>query len=134
RVAVVDDETEAAFADRLQVDAVQEVLRIRLAHTGGIVDAADCTEGSAAQLSTREVLLQFLLQRGRHRYARRLEEADLHDFGIGLAGSDVHAGVVALALEEMSRNGGGQYSKVPDVEARRGEPRDERALRHPAGR
>src|SRR5439155_22932440 len=59
REAVVDDEPEPAGADRLDVQAVEQILRVALAHAGRIADIPDVAEGGAPQLATGEVLLDL---------------------------------------------------------------------------
>ena len=111
----------------------EEILRVRLAHARRIADRADVAEADAPDLAAREVLLELLLQRGRDLDARLLEELDLHDLGIRLARADVETRLEALALQEVTRHRCGQHAQVGDLDARRGQPGDHRALDHPAG-
>ena len=89
-------------------------------------------EADAAKLSTREVLLDLLLERRRDLDARLLEELDLHDFRIGLARADVEAGLVAFGLQKVARHCRRQHAEVGDVESGRGQAGDHRSLDHPA--
>ena len=123
REAVVDDEPEAPRADRLDVEAVEQVLRVGLAHPRRIADRADVAEADAAELAAREVLLDLLLERRRELDARLLEELDLHDFRIGLARADVEAGLVALGLQQVARDRRRQHPQVGDVEPGRRQAR-----------
>ena len=110
RVSVVDDETEAARTNRVGVDTFEEVRRVGLPDARRIVDSAHAAKRDASQLPAREVLLHFLLQCRGHLDPGRLEEPDLHHFGIADARADVRAGVVALAFQQMPRNGSRQHA------------------------
>src|SRR5205807_7994343 len=112
----VDDAAEAACADRVDVQPGEEVLGVGLAHASGVRDRADVAEAHPAKLPAREVLLDLLLQSRREWAARLLEEADLHQLWIGLSGSDVEAGLVALALQQVARDRRGQHAQVRDLE------------------
>ena len=130
--AVVDDDAEAARTHALDVDRRQEIGGVRLVHSGGIRDAADLGRRDAPQLAAREVLLHLFLHRRAHLDARRLEELDADDLGVGCADADVEAGVVAFRLHEVARDGGRAHAKVGDVNSGRREAGDHRALDHPA--
>jgi hypothetical protein len=80
------------------------------------------------------VLLDLLLQHGSQRDPRLLEEPDLHDLGIAFGRPHVEAGVVAVRLQEMPADRGGQDAEVGDVDARGVDAGDHRALDHPTGR
>ena len=134
REPVVDHEPEAAGPNRVDVDPGEEVLRVGLAHACRIRDRADVAETDTPQLAAREVLLDLLLHRRGQLDPRLLEEADLHDLGIRLAHADVEPGLVALALEQVPCDCGGQHTQVADLEPGRGEAGDHRPLDHPARR
>ena len=61
-VAVVDDDPEVALANGVDVDRVEQVLRVALPHPRRVRDRADGAGGDAPQLLAREVLLDLLLQ------------------------------------------------------------------------
>src|SRR5213079_58896 len=100
----------------VDVEAPEQVLRVGLADAGGIGEPADVAEPDAAELSTRVVLLDLLLQRRGQLDARLLEEADLHHLRVDLARPDVEAGVVALRLEHVPRDRRRQYAEIRDLE------------------
>ena len=54
-VAVVDDDPEAALADRFGVERVEQVLRVALADARRVGDGADATGGDPPQLLAGEV-------------------------------------------------------------------------------
>ena len=118
RVAVVDDDPEAALADRLDVERREQVLRVALADAGRVVDRADAVDRGAAQLAAGEVLLDLLLQRRRQLDPRVLEELDPDHLGVGRADADVEARVVALRLQQVPADRRGQRAQVGDLDAR----------------
>src|SRR5712691_3144363 len=78
RIPVVDDDPEAAVADRRDGEVSEQVARVALPRPGRVGDRTDRAERHPPQLLAREVLLDLVLHRRRERDARALEEADLH--------------------------------------------------------
>ena len=81
----------------------------------------------------REVLLDLLLQSRCERDPGLLVEPDVQRLRIGVADANVEAGIVALRLEQMAADGGGQDAQVGDVHPGRVEAGDHRPLDHSAG-
>src|SRR5205814_9630729 len=125
---------EAGRADRVGGRTREQALRVRRASARRVRDAADVGAADAAQLAARAVLLDLLLQRRGELDAGLLEEANLHHLRVDLARPDVEAGVVALRLEHVPRDRRRQYAEIRDLEPRRGEAADHRALDHAARR
>ena len=133
REPVVDDDAEPAPTDRLRVECRQQIARVCLSRARGIRDAADVSGGNAADLAAREVLLDLLLHRGAHLDPGLLEELDAHGLRVARRDADVNGGAVALRLDEVSSDGGRDDAEIGDVDARRRQAGDHRALDHPAG-
>ena len=122
-VAVVDDDPEPALADRLDVEAREEIGRVAVGGARGIRDRADVGRADAARLVAREVLLDLLLQRGGELDARALVELDRDDLRVRRVDADVHARVEVLGLEQVPVDRRRQHAQVGDVDAgRRGCP------------
>ena len=62
-MAVVDRDPEAPVADPLEVDRVEDVLRVALPHAGRVARLPTSPNGGTAELLAAEVLLDLLLQR-----------------------------------------------------------------------
>ena len=131
-MAVVDRDAEAPVADPLQVDDVEDVLRIALPHAGGIRRLSHLREGRTTDLLPPEVLFDLLLQSVRHLDARPLEDLDLDELRIDARPADVDAGREALRLEDVAGDGRRGDPQVGNLDAGRREAGDDRALDHPA--
>src|ERR687887_474601 len=103
---VLDDDSEAASSDRVNVDGANEVGDVPLARSSGRRDLADLVEGRAPKLLPLEVLLDLLDEFLRRLDAGRLEELDLHHLRVLRARAHVHRRPHTLALEEVARDGG----------------------------
>ena len=132
REAVVDDQPEAARADRLDVERVEQVLHVPLGRPGGKRDLSDLVPRRATELLACEVLLDLLDELRRRSDPGRLEDADLEDLRVGCARLNVHPRVVALALQEMPVDGCRDHAEVGGMDARRVHPGEQRAANQPA--
>src|SRR5207248_6936377 len=112
----------------------EQIMRVALAHAGGVGDRADLVVGDTAQLLARVVLLDLLLHRRRELDAGLLEEADVDDLGVDRARADVEAELVAVRLQEVAADGGREDAQGGHVDPGRIEARDDRPLDHAAGR
>ena len=126
RERVVDDDAEAAGADRLHVERLEQVLDVRLGRARGVGDLPHLVPRGAAELLAGVVLLDLLDERRRRGRARRLEDPDLHHLGVGRARLDVDAGVEALRLQEVTVHGGRHDLEVGGVHAGRVDAGDQR--------
>ena len=106
---------------------------VSLARAGRVAYSAHFVGGGAAQFHAREMLGDLLLQPLAELNARRFEEANLDDLGVGCATADVNAELVAFGLEQVPVYRGRQDTQVGDVDTGRVEPRDQRPLDHAAG-
>ena len=109
-----------------------QVLRVALAHARRVRRLPHLVERRAAQLLTREVLLDLLLQRRGELDPRRLEDPNLHLLGVERALRDVDAGGEALRLQHVPRHCRRRDPQVGDVHAGGRQAGDHRALDHPA--
>ena len=134
REAVVDDDAESALADRRDVERREQIARVCLPRARGIRDAADVHRRHTTQLAAREVLLDLLLRLRAHLDPGWLEELDADRLVVARAHAHVHAGVIALRLDEMTRDRSRDHAQVGDVDARGRQSRDHRPLDHPARR
>ena len=129
---VVDRQTEPSLTDRRDVEHVEDVLGVALADARGIRRLPHLGERRAPKLLSAEVLLDLLLERARHLVAGPLEDADLDDLGVGARAAYMDSRLHGLALQDVTCHGGRRDPQVGDVNARRGQPGDDRALDHPA--
>ena len=133
RVAVVDHDPKAARADRVRVEAAQEVLRVALPDARGIRDGADAVCRDPAQLLTREVRLDLLLERRSEQDPGRLVDPDEHGLGIQVALAHVDRCSERLRLQDVPADRRRRDAEVCDVDPGRVQAGDEAALDHPAG-
>ncbi len=132
-VPEVDRDAKAGRPDAVDVERVEEVLRICLADAGGVRGRPHLRGGGAADLLPAVVALDALAQRVAHLDAGRLEDPDLDDVGVVERATDVDARAETLRLQHVTGDRRRRDPQVRDVDAGRGESRDHGALDHPAG-
>ena len=106
-VAVVDRDAKPSLADRRDVEHVDDVLGVALAHASRVGRLPHLRERGPAQLLAAEVLLDLLLQGARHLVAGPLEDPHLDHLGIAARAADMDACLHRLGLQHVSRHGRG---------------------------
>src|SRR6266540_745065 len=115
---VLDDHSEAASPDGVDVDGTDQVGHIPLGRTRRRCDRSDLVVRGPAELLSLEVLLDLLDELRRRLDPRRLEELDLHHLGVLRARAHVNAGAHPLVLEEVPVDRRGHDVEIGDVDSR----------------